>query len=81
LCKHYHTNDVTAEIVGRITYEVVFGFLDVEHVIAGTWLSFKKTTRDYGHTLRLRNLATIALHKGVSVVRWLHIGAALEKHT
>lgn len=59
----YHVKDDTyemtpeeaqAEIVMRLAYEVMFGFLDIRHVYNGTWM--QPGIHDYGHHKRYINL-------------------------
>lgn len=76
LCRSYHNScDPVEELVGRITYEVVFDMLDASTVAAAQWLN-TSWRRDGGHTLRLLHLGRQVAHSGGAC--WLQVHKALR---
>lgn len=77
LCRWYHQGDAACELVGRITYEVVFDILDVQAVAAAQWLNAGcRWQSDCGHTLRLLRLGQVVVRS--EKVGWLRVDEALK---
>jgi len=55
MCRGYHGLDsAEQELICRIVYEYMFGFITFTHITSSTWMD--STIRDWGHHERLQRL-------------------------
>ena len=54
MCRQYHNQSPLEELVGRLFYEYLFGYISLEDLITGSWTHV--ASRDDGHNLRIQIL-------------------------
>lgn len=79
LCKAYHVASPIDELAGRLTFEYVFGIINIQQLLDHEWL--RPNIRDFGHTKRLTNICKMLSAKEInsSGIPWINVRAAMSK--
>ena len=79
LCKAYHVASPIDELAGRLTFEYVFGIINIQKLLDHEWL--RPNIRDFGHTKRLTNICKMLSAKEInsSDIPWINVRAAMNK--